>query len=180
MAEKSLAVIVVRLDGKDFRLNTISASNDGTIHVINNFTAEDESTKKPIQHKYTYHQNGYTHFTEGEGTSKEEIFPKKKSEIAKITDTVGLSIITLQKLKSNPISSQKEFIMRPKYKHVLTIDGSKYNNLTIRYFLAHKDFDTNKSANQYTDVFEVPLSENKIIIGAISTDNPMQLLALHM
>jgi hypothetical protein len=103
MAKKSLAVVVVRLNDKQFRINTISVSNDGSVHVINNFSPEDDKTKKPYQNKYTYHSHGYTHFTEGEGTSKQEVFPKIKSEISKITDTVGLSIITLQKLKTNPI-----------------------------------------------------------------------------
>ena len=176
MGKSHLGVVVINQKNKLYRLNTITTSNDGSIHIIPNASKDSNLA----QFKGTYHTSGFRHFTNEKEGRKQEIFPKWKKSHEETTQSEGLMNFTIKNLNKRGISFLDEFTKLNKYKNVIKIDAKKYTHLTVQYFLAKKDFDTSKSSYLYEEVFEIELANNKLLIATRNSKNTMELLKIYL
>lgn len=180
MAKKNLVAVVISQDNKLYKLNTISVSNDGSIHIIiNNGSSKNDNEFTPI--KGTYHTSGFRHFTQGSGELKQEIFPKKQDSHTQIIDSQGLINYTVKDVNKKQLDYLGEFTKNNKYKNIVNLDAKNYTHLTVQYFLASNNFNTNKSAYFYHEVFEISLDDqNKLIIATRNAENAQDLLDIYL
>jgi hypothetical protein len=176
MAKKHLAVVAITQKEKLYRLNTITTSNDGSIHIISNVSGDDKSP----QLKGTYHPSGLGHFTERTKTETEEIFPKWRESHNEVTDSKGLMNFTIKNINTKGVGFLDEATGIGKYRNIIKIKAKKYTHLTIRYFLASKDFDTSKSSHLYAEVFEIELDNGKLLVATESSENVTDLMNIYI
>lgn len=171
MANKSIAVIVLCKDGAEYKLHTVSLSNDRSVHII-------ESTKdhllrtnqsQLIPRKATYHSSGFDHFTEGTGRDKGEVFPRKGDAFDDVTASKGLLTYMLKNSPNRPYKSYDVFKPKSKYKNVIKIDFDRYEILTLKYFLTAKDFVIKKQSDYYDEVFVIEGLGFNIVLTTINT-----------
>jgi hypothetical protein len=171
MSKGKLAVVTLNHGGKLYRLNTITISKDGSIHII---IKPDSNTKG------TYHPSGFRHFTEGVGDGKEEVFPKMLRKHMDVSDSQGLMNFSVKDVNGDGVLGFTEFIDRGKYKNLIKIDSANYVDLTVRYFIAGKKFDTSSSLDFYKEVFEIELENHKLIIATHNTKTTEELMSLYL
>ncbi|HLP86697.1 MAG TPA: hypothetical protein VK153_02365 [Candidatus Paceibacterota bacterium] len=171
MAKKHLAVILINQKDKLYRFNTISISNDGSIHIIANIPEN-----KPF--KGTYHPSGFTHFTNESNDGRQEVFPKWRKKHSEVAKSEGLMNFTIKDINKK-VETFDEFTKLDKYKNIIKINPKKYTHLTVQYFLASKDFDTSKSSHLYSEVFEIELDNNKLIIATKDSTDILDIIKIY-
>ncbi len=180
MAKKNLAAIVINQKNKFYKLNTVSVSNDGSIHIIiNNGLSKSDNVFVPF--KGTYHTSGFRHFTQGSNEHKQEIFSKRQNSHTQIIESQGLMNYSIKNVDKKQLDCFDEFTNFNKYKNIIKIDAKNYIHLVIQYFLAVKRFNTGRSAYFYDEVFEIDLdSKNKLIIATRNAKSIQDLLDIYL
>lgn len=182
MAKKNLAVVVINKDNKYYKLNTIVVSKDGSIHIIAGMDSylRLSGDEKLIPFKGTYHPSGFRHFTQGFGENRTETFPKWTRPHGEVKDSEGLMNFTIRKLNEKNAKHLDEFVKFNKYKNIIKINAKDYIDLTVKYFVADKNFDTSKSSFAYNEVFEVELSNFKLLIATRNSESAEELLQIYL
>lgn len=180
MAKKNLAAVLIESGGLKYKLHTVAISNDGSLHFIAGFNEQLKSAglEHIIPAKGTYHQSGVKHFTEGQGSDKDEYFRKMGTSHKDISDSEGLITITIKNVKQNCAKQLDKFTKFNKYKNIIELKSANYTNLTVQYFLAKHDFDTSRSAHKYKEVFEIIFEDKKIILGTSDSSNTDELMRI--
>jgi hypothetical protein len=178
MAKKNFLAIVINQNDKFYKVNSISISNDDSIHIIVN-TGLSKKDEKIIPLKGTYHTSGFSHFTQGSKEFKQEIFPKKQDSHAEIEESQGLINYTVKNVNIKELDYLDVFTAFDKYKNVIEIDSKNYTHLVIQYFIAPLNFNIDKSAHLYNEVFEINLNNNKLIIATRNAKNILDLLEIY-
>lgn len=177
MSKKSFAAIIIE-NKHYYKLHTIALSNDGSLHFIAGFNEHFKKfgNEKLIPSKGTYHKSGVKHFTNGNGEDRQEIFRKVDGAHADIASSQGLETITIKSVGAKSKELLDPFTKFNGYEHIIEFHAKDYSNLTVQYFLASQDFDTNRSAHLYTEVFEIPFMDRKLIIATTDTTTTDELM----
>jgi hypothetical protein len=181
MAKKSFAAVVIENKNRYYKLHTIALSKDGSLHFIDGFNQHFRRTGQEnlIPSKGTYHKSGVKHFTQGSGEDRGELFRKVDGAHADVGDTQGLETFTIKDVANKCADTLDPFSKFNGYEHLVELSSANYTILTVKYWLASKDFDTSKSAHLYDEVHEIYFMDRKLIIAtnnSTNTDELMQIL----
>jgi len=182
VSKKNLAVVVIKRNNKFYKFNTITVSNDGSLHIIAGMDSylRLNGEEKNIPFKGTYHPSGFRHFTQGFGENRTETFPKWTRPHGEVIDSEGLMNFTIRKINEKNVKYLDEFIKFNKYKNIIEINAKDYIDLTIKYFFANKNFNPKGSSFLYNEVFEVELNNGKLLIATRNSSSTQELVHLYL
>ena len=154
MPTRKLLTINLRIDSIVYKLNSLTIASDGSVHVA-------YANRKWIDHvspgvtpmKLTYHHSGVrNHITAGPQNRRlPEIAGHAQPPIADVNEPQPIGYMSLWKINEGFIPLLDQDKPNRGYEHILVVEGSRYEHLTLYYYLVGKNYIITQPQRDYRE-----------------------------